>query len=598
MITIKRFYFDPATLSDGKDFEPVVFDKGINLIIGDKSSDQFDEDQQEKMNSVGKSLFIEFVNYCLLKDYSKSRVSRVPDDVLDPQAYACLELEYENLTTINKIVIKRNVGGIEPLQIITDGSLIEFAENEVGIDNAKEYLSHFFFNTNVEKKPSLRQLVSILIRNEKSGFDDILIPEAEANAYSKETIIAPHAYLFGFDLEQIKLLAKFKDEIDKAQKNVTAAKKRIKESGMKWQDVRSYIHQLEDEVKKLGYSIETLKPAEGASQLMDKIGELNKELDSLVAEKSSREVLARKIKGLSQTSEPLDTKELRRVYEKYKQGLGELVGKTLDQTLEFRRQIDEFQNELMTSKLTSLNEEIAELTGEIEHIDQQLADAYEKIGYGKTVADFRVTLSQQQEKNRELDRLTHDYKIIEANELEKKGLKSRKQQVVDTIEARLFELREQVSKFEKDLMEVHKIVFGNVSCHFKIDVDEKAKRQVLVFDYSVDLDGGASSDRMKTWMYDVLLMLNKYTSQRHPKFLIHDNVFAAVGRNDMVRSLNHLYDLEKKDVGFQYIVAINRDEFDAHEHEFDFKTKDKIKLELSREHPLLHTTYKQKPISI
>lgn len=594
MITLKKFYLDPATLSDGEVFEPVIFNKGLNLIIGDKSSEEFDENQQEKMNSVGKSLFIEFIDYCLLRDYAKSRVSRIPRDVLDPEVYACLEIEYENKTNLNTITIRRNVSASEPIQIDIDGSVTTFDDTDKGLDSAKEFLSHFFFNQNVEKKPSLRQLLSILIRNEKSGFDDILIPEASANAYSREEIIAPHAYLFGFDLEQIKTLARLKEEIDAAQKNVREAKKRIKDSGMKWQDVRSYIHQLEDELKKLDYSVNELKPAEGATQLLNEIGELNKELDGLVSEKVSREVLARKIKGLNQTSEPLDSKELRRVYEKYKTGLGDLVGRTLDETLAFRKEIDEFQNELMSTKLSALNKEIDELSKEIERLDQKIADAYTKIGFGKTVSDFRVSLSQQQENQNKLEYLRHDYELIEANENEKKGLNSRKQQTIDAIEARLFEIQSTVSSFEKDLMAVHRSVYGNVSCHFKIDVNEKAQRQVLVFDYSTDLDGGASSDRMKTWMYDVLLMLNKKTSERHPKFLIHDNVFAAVGRNDMVRSLNFLFEEEQKDHQFQYIVAINRDEFESHEKEFSFKTKDKIKLELSREKPLLHTTYKQK----
>lgn len=97
-------------------------------------------------------------------------------------------------------------------------------------------------------------------------------------------------------------------------------------------------------------------------------------------------------------------------------------------------------------------------------------------------------------------------------------------------------------------------------------------------------------------MYDVLLMLNKYTTDRHPKFLIHDNVFAAIGRNDMVRSLNYLYDAELKGTPFQYIVAINKDEFESNKSEFDFKTQEKIKLELSRQNSLLHARYSENVI--
>lgn len=591
MITLKRFYLDPSELSDGKPFEEVVFRKGINLIIGDKSDESFDENQQSMMNSVGKSLFIEFINFCLLKEHGRSRVSRVPQDVLESNVFACLEIEYENETTVNNILIRRNVASIDPIEFIVDGQLVQFEESERGLDQAREYLSHFFFVQNIEKKPSLRQLISILIRNEKSGFDDILLPDAKSGAIAKEKTIAPHAYLFGFDLEQIKLLAKLKEEIDDAQKRVKSAKKSISDAGFDVKDVRSYIHQLEDEVKKLDYSVDQLKPAEGATQLLNEIGEMNKELDSLVSEKSSREILARKIKGLSQASEPVDSKELKKVYEKYKQGLGDMVSRTLDETISFRKQIDEFQNELMTTKLNALNAEIEDLTFEIERVDTKISESYEKIGYAKTVSDFRVTLVQQQESHRKLEGLRDAYEIIEANENEKRGLKTRSRLTIDSIETMLTELKKQVSSFEEDLMELHKYVYSNAATHFKIEVNDKAKRQALVFDMRTDGDGGASADRMKTWMYDVLLMLNKFTAKRHPKFLIHDNIFAAVGRHDMVRSLNYLFEEEQKGTPFQYLVAINRDEFEAQEKEFDFTTEDKIKLELTKQNPLLHVHY-------
>ncbi len=588
MIRLKKFYLEPDVLVDGS-FEPVEFKAGINLIIGDKSSEEYDTSQQKKMNSVGKSLFIEFVNFCLLKDYSRSRIARIPGEVLTGDTYACLELEHETSTELNTILIKRSVGGRLPMLIFVGEDGSEFEEKQ--IENAREYLSHFFLTNEAVTKPTLRRLLSILIRNEKAGYDDILKPDPTSAANSADRLIAPHAYMFGFDLDKIKLVAEIRDQATNIQAVIRDAKARIIGSGQKWQEVRSYIHELEAEVQKLDYSVEKLRPAEGASQLLNEIGELNKQLDTLITEKSSREVLARKIKGLVHSTEDVDIAELKRVYEKYKQGLGDLVSKTFEQTLDFRKQIDEFQNDLMANKLTTLNKEIEDLHREIDTIDSRIAKAYETIGYGNTISDFRVTLRQQQESNSKLERLRSDYELIETKEIEKKKLLARWQQLVNEVETRLFEIKTNVDTFENNLVDLHGYIYGNRKCHFRISVNEKAKKQVLQIDYRTDLDGGASSDRIKTFIYDVRLMLDNYTSKRHPGFLIHDNVFAAVGRNDMVKSLNYLYDVEQKQDGFQYIVAINRDEFESHEQELDFKAADKIVLQLTREHPLLGTQY-------
>jgi uncharacterized protein YydD (DUF2326 family) len=190
-----------------------------------------------------------------------------------------------------------------------------------------------------------------------------------------------------------------------------------------------------------------------------------------------------------------------------------------------------------------------------------------------------------------LEKLRGDYALHEEKTAEKKRLQSERQQLLDELDVKIFELQKSLAAFEDDLKKIHEYIYGNTFCHFNIKVNDKKPKQFLAFDYRTDLDGGASSDRIKTFIYDVLLMLNSHTSQRHPGFLIHDNVFAAVGRNDMVKALNYLNQEREKGKNFQYIVTLNKDEFDAHEHEFDFQTNPLKRIELTRQTPLLGTRY-------
>ena len=59
----------------------------------------------------------------------------------------------------------------------------------------------------------------------------------------------------------------------------------------------------------------------------------------------------------------------------------------------------------------------------------------------------------------------------------------------------------------------------------------------------------------------------------------------------MVNSLNYLNDQFDKGKKFQYIVAINRDEFEAQESQLNFKTEDKKRAVLTRENQLLRKKY-------
>ena len=60
-------------------------------------------------------------------------------------------------------------------------------------------------------------------------------------------------------------------------------------------------------------------------------------------------------------------------------------------------------------------------------------------------------------------------------------------------------------------------------------------------------------------------LLNKKTSSKHPKFLIHDNIF-DVDVDTLLESLNFLYSLDNPE-SFQYILTLNSDKLDNKEAE-------------------------------
>ena len=109
----------------------------------------------------------------------------------------------------------------------------------------------------------------------------------------------------------------------------------------------------------------------------------------------------------------------------------------------------------------------------------------------------------------------------------------------------MFEVQATVTSFEEDLKKMHESIAGNKRCQFKIVITESIANFVD-FEYRIKLDGSSGINRIKTFIYDSLLMVNKITQKRHPGFLIHDNIFASTGRDDMVKSLNYLYDLSTK----------------------------------------------------
>jgi uncharacterized protein YydD (DUF2326 family) len=186
------------------------------------------------------------------------------------------------------------------------------------------------------------------------------------------------------------------------------------------------------------------------------------------------------------------------------------------------------------------------------------------------------------------------YLKLEDEKLRKAQLTLARDKIISDIEKKIVELEDTINSFEEDVKEIHFAIAGDKHCHFRLAIDRKAlAKQFLDFDYRIDFDGGYAIDRAKIFIYDTLLMLNKYTKKYHPGFLIHDNAFAGAGIDDMIKGLNYLNDQHGKAKSFQYIFTINKDEYETYKDEFSFDSDALIKKELTREKPLLNDSYRE-----
>lgn len=585
MITLKKLAFEP-NMSQKKRLPSVSFEHGLNFIVGEKSESLQNKTEQKKMNGVGKSLLIESINYCLFKKADESRVTKIPDISLDPSIYFCLDLEIELHDRIKKVQVKRNRQKHDPIIIIVDGQEKSFEKEE----DAKQYFSHLFFGKNAAQHPSLRSLLTILIRDEESLYKDLLKPNQKSNLQPFEDLLKPHLYLFGVDLtivERIKNVSSQYKLIDKILRSLRADFKKV---GIAEEEVASYINDLKDKVEKLNLAIEALHPSEAVSQRKAELSDLQVKLEKAASAKASKEYLIKKIKSLPHP-EAINTKQIRIVYNHFKSNLGDLVEKSLEDVLDFKRQIDDFQNALTSEKLHELTQEIQQIDNQIASIDDAMAKLYEKTEARQQIDSLKEAVKQEREKHAELDKLSTVYETLLQKENEKKVLKKTKASLIEQLGAILIEIGNTIASFEDDLKKMHDFIAGNKHCQFQLNISESLAT-FIEFVYRIRLDGSSGIDRIKTFIYDVLLMTNKFTSTRHPRFLIHDNIFASTGRDDMVKALNYLHSLSKTH-RFQYIVTINKDEFDSSLEEFNFNVTDLMRAELTRQKPFLGFEYSE-----
>ena len=579
MITLKQFYFEPNSI-DSNEITPIVFEKGLNIILGERS------DNSEKMNSVGKSLLIDMINYCLLSD-SSTRIYKIPKNILNDDTYMCLDLEIETTKRINILTIKRSRDIEKPILITINGEDQDFEK----IEQAKELIESLVLNSGAGiNKPTFRNLVSVLLREEKSSFDDILRPYASKSFLDFNELIRPHLYLFGIDISIVNNMKHVQKNISETETVINNLNKDFKNLGIDKKTVRSHINNLKEIVDKLNLSIKELKPGEGLQQSQQKLQELEQKMSSLITKKVAKYGAIYKIKQLPVIDE-VDSKKIKIIYNIFKEGLGTIVKKSIDEVKEFHGKIETFQNQLFNQKLKDLQKEIEELDGKIVQLDKQISDIYKTFKADEKIDSLKRVLKEERERNSELENLSEKYNSLEKKIEEKKIFEIKRTELLTLIDQQIISRQTQIAEFEEDLKTLHDIITGNKKCQF--DIRTSTAREYVAIDYRIDLDGGSGMDRIRTFMYDALLLLSKVTCSKHLGFLIHDNIFPSTGRDDMVKALNYIYDQSVKGNSFQYIVTLNTDEFEAQINKFSFKTTELTRASFTREKPFLGTQYRE-----
>jgi len=80
-----------------------------------------------------------------------------------------------------------------------------------------------------------------------------------------------------------------------------------------------------------------------------------------------------------------------------------------------------------------------------------------------------------------------------------------------------------------------------------------------------DSDG---KQQLKNVGFDVTVFKNLVEEERDlPKFLVHDGAFKGVDKLTVIRTLNYMERLYRKERGFQYIVTANEEDLRAAEEQ-------------------------------
>ncbi|MCM3638247.1 DUF2326 domain-containing protein [Sporosarcina luteola] len=547
-IRMKKLYSEPEM------FNPIIFHDGVNIILGEKSDSKTINGR--KTNGVGKSLSIEFLNFCLLKKINESRVSLIPSEVFGENVNIKLDIDIGP----NQLTIIRSIKDQDKPIILNDGKSIKFET----LDDALFYLKNLVYvNLDIEQVPSFRSLISPLIRDERSEFKNIL----ESFDVTKKIPIdyIPHLFLLHITLDAYNKTQVTVKRIEEIKKVSTNAKKIVTEGNKKKiAEVRAELNSLDDELNKISEAIESFKSNEAFNSIEKDLIRIEDLLDTLRKRQMAIKYEYNKIKKLPKP-EVIENEEIEMIYNQFKEGLGDLIVKSLDQAINFKTKVESFQRALIYQRASELQAQLEQTSDDISKLDDQYSEKLKVIDQKGILKDLKVSLKVYNNKLNEFSKLKASYNDFESAEKEKKALYLKKSEEILELDNTI-ENKSQIQKsFLSTLLNIHEFIMGNKECSFSIDtVNKKTTKKTIEIEMRIFDDGSHSVNRTKVFIYDMALMFNEYTRKRHPGFLVHDNIF-DVDQDTLVQSLNFLENQEKNQLDFQYILTLNRDKIENEE---------------------------------
>lgn len=547
-IRLNRLY------SESNIFEEISFHDGVNIILGEKYDDS--SVKGRKTNGVGKSMSIEFLDFGFLNDYEKSRIAKIPKEVFPLEENVILDLDIGD----EAITIKRNRKQADQPVIIREGRTVSFDK----LQDAREYLTGLIFpKLNGKKVPSFRNLFSILMRDERSEFTDIIKCHDLTKKIPDD--LSAHLFLLGFSLEAYKNTLETIKEIEAVNTVIAKDKKELTQEGKKKiSDVKAELNALEDELQKLEDAIESFKTNETFDSMEADLIELEDLLDQLRKRQKALRYDYEKIRKMPKP-EQIDDREIELVYNQFKSELGNAVVKSLNEVVGFKNKIEEFQRTLVNQKAKELESQLKSIAEQIRVLDDEYSEKLKVIDKKGVLKNLKVSLKIYEAKKDSISHTKFLFDQYEKNEKKKRMLNLQKTQQLMEIDSEIEQNKEIMDDFIDTILEIHESIMGNKECSFSLQTVDKARKKTPVeLTLRIYDDGSHSVDRTKVFIYDMALLFNQYTRDRHPLFLVHGNIF-DVDQDTLVQCLNYIYKQEEQYQDFQYILTLNRDKIENEE---------------------------------
>jgi uncharacterized protein YydD (DUF2326 family) len=554
-IILKRIY------SETELFDEVLFKKGINVIRGIYTKKDLSKNKGiTDLNGIGKSTLVRLIDFALLSDSTKNRSFDMEKHEFLKGHSVTLEIEVDGKT----FVIKRSFDDSKKPQFgVSNSGLEVYDEIEL-----KKLLGTILFETESNEtyleSNWFRKLIRFFIKDDLNNFerDDPLnfldkhLGKSEIYSYNLFLLGLPNKSMVNFDE-----LKKSNDELKKQKRKIL---ERLKEdTGKDLDQIGSEISILDSKIKMFEDSLKNYDFLEAHKDVEKELIALSGELSELMIKLNFLERSLNEYKQSYKYKIEFDKEKVVNVYNEINLMFGEIIKKSLDEVLDFRKRLSENRQKFLREKEVEISNEIESVGKKISSLEERRSILYKVLEERKAFDTIKNTYSLLIEEKTKKEKLLAVTSQIGKLDEEIYDQKIKITGVIKEISEDIQSVKTKISKISSIYFEIIKntIHINNLNeAVFEIrpEPDENSPLKIII---DVPKSEALGKNRFKILAYDLTTFLNIIDSERKmPHFLIHDGVFHGIDRKTIIRTLNLINSKFLLNPDFQYIITANEDE--------------------------------------
>jgi len=547
---LNKLYTEPYYV-----FEPVTFSNGLNFIFGKKEV----KNPKNSLNSIGKSTFLDLIDFCLLASFTKShnpRLHSASNKIYD----TTIVLEFEN-KGINYI-IKRNF--VKP-------NLIEFGEiNDTKFYKIKELkikLANLVFKqkdyVGVFNSSWYRSLISFFLKIQKHKKEQFSDPIKFINELTMEELNVYHLFLLDIDNSDAFKILQYRTDQKRLKPSIKEIKRFVEEK-YEIKDIKesqNKINKLRIEIKKLKEAVEKFKLGEQYENAEEEANKLTGSIKNFLFQNHIDKQKINNYKESYSLPERFSVNRITKIYEELNKDFSQKVNSTLKEAFEFRKNLSKSRKEFISLEISKLEKVILEREEKIKGFEDLRAKLFYFLSAKEAITDLTEAFFNLSTKQNTLSEIEANSKILidlstELGEIEVEISKTTND-LIKFIE----NVNDEITSFYGQILEIYdNIYIGNKDkVQFSLTIN-KRKRSIIDIDLSMDDMFGKGKNQGRTLIYDLAVIISNIKKNRNlPKFIIQDGIFDGVDKAHFIAVCEYINKLVNSGMRIQYITTINEE---------------------------------------